>query len=169
MQSLRTPRGSVQGFGRVCKRQKLQRQQQQCRAGMGISFTEDFQTIEEPSSSELLLPSSSEFGLSAKQMGLLGLTNQGLAKLPEVKAVRGTQRAGRVLPSHRPGSSTGGLPLLYATRCSLGANKSTCCSPKLCTALPIAWAYLSSFFSALTSKQRVWPAGDADSAEPLRG
>jgi len=93
---LQAPRRSVPAFGRGCKRQRLQQKQQQCHASMGISFTEDFQTAQSPAGSrgELLLPSSPEFGLSVKQMGLLGLTNQGVAQLPEAKAVRGT--AGRV-------------------------------------------------------------------------
>lgn len=52
---------------------------------MGISFTEDFQQSE-TSSSGLLLPTSPEFGLTMKQMDVLGLSNQAMTKLPEVKA-----------------------------------------------------------------------------------
>ena len=98
MRSLQAPRRSVPAFGRVFKRQRVQKQQQ-CHASMGISFTEDFQTAQSPAGSrgELLLPSSPEFGLSVKQMGLLGLTNQGVAQLPEVKAVRGRAPAVRVM------------------------------------------------------------------------
>ncbi|GAB4813262.1 hypothetical protein N2152v2_000308 [Parachlorella kessleri] len=113
VRALQAPRRGVPAFGRVCKRQRLQQRQQQCHASMGISFTEDFQTAQTPASSkaELLLPSSPEFGLSVKQMGLLGLTNQGVAQVPEVKAELLTARCHYVgdfvetnSPTRRPAS-----------------------------------------------------------------
>ncbi len=57
-------------------------------AGMGIGFTQpDFRVERE---SELLVPESPDYGLSVKQMQVLGLTSEAWTKVPEVSAVSGS-------------------------------------------------------------------------------
>ena len=68
------------------RQHKMERRQQGCVAGMGIGFTSD-NALAVPSQ-ELLMPNTPDYGLSAKQMQVLGLTNQPIgARLPEVDAV----------------------------------------------------------------------------------
>lgn len=87
MAPLRAPRPACSAFSRRARQQR--RQQHAVAASMGIGFTEDFEPQLATPSRELVLPDSPEFGLTAKQMGLLGLTNTSMAQLPEVKAVSG--------------------------------------------------------------------------------
>jgi hypothetical protein len=65
--------------------ERAQRRQQAAMASMGIGFHD----LHAPSK-ELVLPDGPDYGLSVKQMQVLGLTsdNSFSAKLPEVRAVR---------------------------------------------------------------------------------
>jgi hypothetical protein len=64
---------------------RAERRQQTAVASMGIGFHD----VHSPPSGELLLPDSPDYGLTVKQMQVLGLTNADsfASKLPEVKAV----------------------------------------------------------------------------------
>ena len=86
-------------------------QHQPCTAGMGIGFTEEYPAA--GPASGLVVPSP-EYGLTVKQMQVLGLTNDGMTKLPAVSAVRGGRGRWRLeggrwapasLPEHQQGGS----------------------------------------------------------------
>lgn len=111
---LRACRPSAQLFLASRRQQRQLRRQQAAMASMGISFTEDYDHLRVPSSPELVLPGH-DYGLSVKQMQVLGLTNDNsfAAQLPEVKAVR----------------AAAGLPAAAASR--LG-HCSSCASQEVC-------------------------------------
>ena len=79
-------RPSAQLFRSGRRQARVARRQQAALASMGIGFTSDLAT---PPSGELLLPGGPDYGLSVKQMQVLGLTHDASfgAKLPEVRAV----------------------------------------------------------------------------------
>jgi hypothetical protein len=92
--SLRSCRPSEQVFLASQRQQRAVRRQQAALAGMGISFTEDFDHLRAPPSPELVLPGH-DYGLSVKQMQVLGLTSNDTsfaARLPEVRAVSAFRR-----------------------------------------------------------------------------
>ena len=53
---------------------------------MGIGFKTGREGLSLPSDNDLLLPGP-DYGLSVKQMQVLGLTNDAMTKIPEIKAV----------------------------------------------------------------------------------
>ena len=111
--SLRSCRPSEQAFLASQRQQRATRRQQSALGGLGISFTEDYDHLRAPPSPELVLPGN-DYGLSVKQMQVLGLTNNDnsfAARLPEVRAVSAAAAAAAAaayLPS---------LPPLLADRC----------------------------------------------------
>lgn len=53
---------------------------------MGIGFKTGREGLSLPSDNDLLVPCP-DYGLSVKQMQVLGLTNDAMTKIPEIKAV----------------------------------------------------------------------------------
>ena len=99
--SLRSCRPSEQAFLASRRQQRAVRRQQAALAGMGISFTEDFDHLRAPPSPELVLPGQ-DYGLSVKQMQVLGLTSNDTsfaARLPEVRAVSAAAAAAESTPT----------------------------------------------------------------------
>ena len=88
--------------GQALQRGGARQQRREWRAaGMGIGFTPAPSAEAEgtllPGCSELVVPPPSvDYGLSVKQMKVMGLTNDAWASLPEVKAVSGCGRGGWV-------------------------------------------------------------------------
>ena len=74
------------GRPRRSQRQGSRGVQRLVAAGMGIGFTQPDFRVE----SELLVPESPDYGLSVKQMQVLGLTSEAWTKVPEVSAVSGS-------------------------------------------------------------------------------
>jgi hypothetical protein len=77
--------GSRTGFQNRRRQQRRMKEQRRCMAAMGIGFTVD-------SDSGLALPEkknvvSAEYGLTIKQMQVLGLTNDDGARPPPIEAV----------------------------------------------------------------------------------
>lgn len=96
-------RSSLAGTPLVSLRRpaRAQRRQQAAMASMGIGF-HDLHTP----SQQLVLPDGPDYGLSVKQMQVLGLTSDNSfgAKLPEVRAVR-RQGVGILMRRVRPAAS----------------------------------------------------------------
>lgn len=85
LESLGSARRLVRGRGK--SQLRAVRRSQVCTASMGIGFTQESSGLALPS--KRLLETSPEYGLTAKQMQVLGLSNEAMTKLPEVEAVSG--------------------------------------------------------------------------------
>jgi hypothetical protein len=82
---------------------------------MGIGFKTGREGLSPPSDNDLLVPGP-DYGLSVKQMQVLGLTNDAMTKIPEIKAVSEERHRGDVCVEERKGevpACTWLTPCLY--------------------------------------------------------
>jgi hypothetical protein len=69
---------------------------------MGIGFKTGREGLSLPSDNDLLVPGP-DYGLSVKQMQVLGLTNDAMTKIPEIKAVSEERHRGDVCVEEKKG------------------------------------------------------------------